>query len=60
MGPIVVLAGVLVFIYGIAAMFAGAGVASATRRKTHSRTYGIVTAAIGACVVVAGLVLIGL
>lgn len=57
MGPIVLLAGVVVLLYAIAAIFAGGGVASATRGVSHSRTYAVVTAVIGAVLVVTGLVM---
>ena len=58
MGPIVLLVGVLVVLFGVSAMFAGGSVASATRGTPHSRTYAVVTLVTGAVIVFAGLVMI--
>lgn len=55
MGPIVLLIGVLVALYGVAAMFAGGGVASATRGAEHSRRYSLVSLVIGCALVAMGL-----
>ena len=51
MGPIVLLSGVLVMLFGFASMFAGGSVASAHRGREHSRKYAIVTviAGVGLC-----------
>ena len=58
MGPIVLLTGVLIVLYGVAAMFAGGGVASASRGVPHSRRYALVTLIVGATVAAAGLIMI--
>lgn len=58
MGPIVLLAGVVVVFYAIAAMFAGGSVASASRGVSHSRRYAVVTAVIGAAITAAGVIMI--
>ena len=58
MGPIVLLGGVLVAVYGVASMFAGGSVASASRGVPHSRTYAVVTTVVGVTAAVAGLALI--
>lgn len=57
MGPIVLLAGVLLLLYGVAVMFAGPA-ASATRGARHSRQYAVVVTVLGAAVVVTGAVMI--
>ena len=59
MGPIVLLAGVLVLLYGFASMFAGGSVASAHRGREHSRKYALVTVVVGIVVVITGAVLMG-
>lgn len=58
MGPIVLLAGVVVVFYAIAAMFAGGSVASASRGVSHSRRYAVVTVVIGLAIVAAGVIMI--
>ncbi|HVM21286.1 MAG TPA: hypothetical protein VM307_15105 [Egibacteraceae bacterium] len=58
MGPIVLMAGILVLLYALASMFAGGGVASASRGVSHSRRYSLVSAIVGGCLVVAGVVMI--
>ena len=58
MGPIVLIAGVLVMLYGLASLFAGGSVASASRGVSHSRRYGVTTLIIGLIVAVVGLVMI--
>ena len=60
MGPIVLLAGVLVLLYGMASMFAGGSVASAHRGRTHSRKYAIVTIVSGVALGITGLVMMGI
>lgn len=57
MGPIVLLAGVLVVLYAVATLFAGGAVASASRGVGHSRNYGVIAAIVGGALVVAGLVM---
>lgn len=57
MGPIVLLTGVLVLLYAVAAIFAGGSVASASRGVSHSRTYAVVTAVIAVALIVTGLVM---
>lgn len=58
MGPIVLLAGALTVVYGVAAIFAGGSVASASRGVSHSRRYAVVTLLAGVALTVTGLVLI--
>ena len=55
MGPIVLLTGVLVLLYGLASAFAGGNVASAHRGAEHSRRYALVTIIVGVGLVIAGL-----
>ena len=55
MGPIVLLTGVLVLLYGLASMFAGGSVASAHRGSTHSRRYAWVTVLAGLGLIIAGI-----
>lgn len=57
MGPIVLLAGVLVLLYALASAFAGGSVASAARGVPHTRKYAWVSGAVGAGLILAGLVL---
>ena len=54
MGPIVLLSGVLLTLYGFASMFAGGSVASAHRGREHSRKYSFVTVAAGVGLCIAG------
>ena len=58
MGPIVLLTGVLIVLYAVAALFAGGSVASASRGVSHSRRYAVVTMIIGGTIVAAGLIMI--
>lgn len=58
MGPIVLLSGVLILLYTVAAAFAGGSVASAARGVPHSRRYTWVSGAVGAALVIAGLAMI--
>lgn len=57
MGPIVLLAGVLLALYGVATMFAG-GVAASTRGADHSRRYAVVVTVLGVVVVLVGVAMI--
>ena len=58
MGPIVLLAGALIVLYGIAAIFAGGSVASASRGVGHTRRYAFVTVVVVVALVVTGLVMV--
>ncbi len=58
MGPIVLIAGLLVALYGLASLFAGGGVASASRGVSHSRRYSMTSVVIGVIVALTGLVMI--
>ena len=58
MGPIVLLTGVLILLYAVAALFAGGSVASASRGVGHSRRYALVTMIVGGTVAAAGLIMI--
>lgn len=58
MGPIVLLTGVLIVLYAVAALFAGGSVASASRGVEHSRRYSLVTMIVGGTIVAAGLIMI--
>jgi hypothetical protein len=55
MGPIVLLTGVLVVLYGIATTFAGGSVASASRGVNHSRRYAAVTLVVGVVLLIFGI-----
>ena len=54
MGPIVLLAGVLILLYALASAFAGGNVASAARGVPHTRRYAWVAGAVGAALLVVG------
>lgn len=58
MGPIVLMTGVLIVLYALAAIFAGGSVASASRGMSHSRRYGVLSLVAGALVALAGLFMI--
>ena len=58
MGPIVLMAGVLILLYAMASIFAGGSVASANRGVSHSRRYGVVSLIVGLACAMAGLVMI--
>ena len=60
MGPIVLLIGVVVLLYTLASAFGGSNVASAARGVPHTRRYTWLSGAIGAALIVAGLVMIGI
>lgn len=53
MPQIVLLVGVLLLVYGVAVL-AGGRVAGSSPMRAHSRAYGLVTAAAGALLLVAG------
>lgn len=48
------LAGILVLLYGVAVL-AGGGMAGTRPLRAHSRTYGLVSAAVGAVLLVVGV-----
>lgn len=49
------LAGVVVVLYAVAALFAGGSVASATRGVSHSRKYATVTIVVGLALIAIGI-----
>ena len=58
MGPIVLLTGVLVLLYAVAAAFGGGSVASAARGVPHTRRYSWLAGAVGAALIIAGAAMI--
>jgi hypothetical protein len=58
MGPIVLLGGVLVTLYSLAALFAGGSVASASRGVAHTRRYGLISLVVGVAIAIVGLLMI--
>lgn len=57
MEQIVLLAGLLVLLYGVAVL-AGGGMAATRPLRQHSRTYGLVATAVGGVLLVVGVTLL--